>query len=375
MNAIHTLCVLCLTFRNYSLIPTANMNSRILVTGANGHLGANTIRSLLKMNYAVNAFVRKDADLKGLTGLPVTYYVGDILDPGALAKAASGCEAIIHHAAVYKVWSKSAEEVMKPAIEGTKNIFNVAAQAGIKRLIYTSSTYAIGTSKDPSHVLTEKDWTNHDFVPYGIAKTKSEQLAWELSEKNNIPMISLCPAGIYGRYDYKVTPSHRLPFDILRGSGMTVKGVLSVIDARDAGELHALALTKGKIGERYILSGGDYEMKEIGKLTAEISGKKVLYLPFGRTMNLTTASLMELIAKLTGWDPPFTRGLAKEYSHRYARYDNSKTIRDFNYSFYSLEDTIRDTVKWFAFISNKVRLNKTKAEQLPPDTKWVKAVS
>jgi nucleoside-diphosphate-sugar epimerase len=84
---------------------------------------------------------------------------------------------------------------------------------------------------------------------------------------------------------------------------------------------------------------------------------------------------MEIIAKLTGWDPPFTRGLAKEYSHRYARYDTSKTIEDFNYSFYSLEDTIRDTVRWFAFISDKVRLNKTKAEQLPPDNKWVKAVS
>jgi dihydroflavonol-4-reductase len=351
------------------------MNSKILVTGANGHLGANTIRSLLKMNYEVNAFVRKNADLRGLAGLPVTYCFGDILDLPALAKAASGCEAIIHHAAVYKVWSKSPEEVMRPALEGTKNIFNAATEAGVKRLIYTSSTYAIGTSKDPSHILTEKDWTDHDYVPYGIAKTKSERLAWELSAKNNITMISLCPAAIYGRYDYKVTPSHRLLFDILRGFGMTVKGVLSVIDARDAGELHALALTKGKPGERYILSGGEYEMKEIGKLTAEISGKKVLYLPFGRSINLATASLMELIAKSTGWDPPFTRGLGKEYSHRYARYDNSKTIRDFNHSFYSLEDTIRDTVRWFAFISDKVRLNKRKAEQLPPDREWVKAVS
>ena len=350
------------------------MNPRILVTGANGHLGANTIRSLLKMNYAVNAFVRKDADLRGLTGLPVTYCYGDVLDLPALTLAASGCEAIIHHAAVYKVWAKSAEEVMRPALEGTKNIFNAAAQAGIKRLIYTSSTYAIGTSKDPSHVLTEKDWTDHDFVPYGIAKTKSEQLAWELSAKKNIPMISMCPAAIYGRYDYKVTPSHRLPFDILRGFGMTVKGVLSVIDARNAGELHALALIKGKTGERYILSGGDYEMKEIGKLTADISGKKVLYLPFGRSVNLATASLMELIAKLTGWDPPFTKGLGQEYSHRYARYDNSKTIKDFDYSFYPLKDTLRDTVRWFAFSSDKVRLSKTKAEQLSPDPEWVKAV-
>ena len=95
--------------------PTA-MNSKILVTGANGHLGANIVRSLLKKNYEINAFVRKDADLRGLTGLPVNYCFGDILDPEALIKAAFGCEAIIHSAAVYRVWARTTEEVMRAAM-------------------------------------------------------------------------------------------------------------------------------------------------------------------------------------------------------------------------------------------------------------------
>jgi Nucleoside-diphosphate-sugar epimerases len=346
------------------------MNTRILVTGANGHLGANTVRSLLKKNYNVNAFVRNNSDLSGLTGLPVTYCFGDIRDREALIKAALGCEAIIHHAAVYKVWAKTAGEVMQPAIEGTRNIFSAAATAGIKRIVYTSSTYAIGTTKDPKHLLTEKDWTEQNYVPYGIAKTKSEQLAWELSEKNNIPMISLCPAAIYGRYDYKITPSNQLLVDIFKGVGMTVKGVISVVDARDAGELHALAITGGKAGERYIVSGGGYELREVGKLAGKLSGKRVLHAPFGRKVNIATAGIMELIAKLTGWTPPFTIGLAKEYSHRYARFDNSKVIKDFNYTFYPLEDTIRDTIKWFSFI-NKIKLNKSIISQFLPEAEWM----
>ena len=215
------------------------MKSRILVTGANGHLGANTVRALLQKNYQVNAFVRNNSDLRSLVGLPVTYFFGDITDGEALTTAATGCDAIIHHAAVYKVWAKTPAEVMEPALEGTKNIFNAAAKAGIKRLVYTSSTYAIGTAKNPNLLLTEEDWNDQDNLPYGIAKTKSEQIAWELSEKFNVPMIVLCPAAIYGRYDYKVTPSHRLLVDVCRGLGMTVKGVLSFVDARDAGELHA----------------------------------------------------------------------------------------------------------------------------------------
>ena len=348
------------------------ITSRILVTGANGHLGANTVRSLLKKHYAVNVFVRSNSDLRGLAGLPVNLYYGDIRDREALINAAMGCEVIIHHAAVYKVWAKTASEVMEPAVEGTKNIFNVAATAGIKRIVYTSSTYAIGTSKDPKRLLTEKDWSDQDYVPYGIAKTKSEQIAWELSKQYNLPMIVLCPAAIYGRYDYKITPSNRLLVDIFKGVGMTVKGALSHVDARDAGELHALAVSQGRAGERYILSGGGYELQEIGKLAGKLSGKKVLYAPFGRTVNIATAGIMEMIAKLTGWTPPFTIGLAKEYSHRYALFDNSKIIKDFNYTFYSLEDAIRDSIKWFNFIG-KINLDKKLTTQFPPEAEWTNA--
>ncbi|HET6769586.1 MAG TPA: NAD-dependent epimerase/dehydratase family protein, partial [Chitinophagaceae bacterium] len=228
------------------------MNSKILVTGANGHLGANTIRSLLKRNYHVNVFVRENSDLRGLSGLPVTYYYGDVRDPEALTKAAMGCDAIIHHAAVYKIWAKTPAEIMEPAIEGTRNLFGAAVIAGIKRIVYTSSTYAVGVSGDSKHLLTEKDWNDQDNTSYGIAKTQSERIAWELAEKNRIPMIVLCPAAIYGRYDYRVTPSHRLLVDIFKGMGMTVNSALSYVDARDAGELHALAVHEGRTGERYI---------------------------------------------------------------------------------------------------------------------------
>ena len=93
-------------------------------------------------------------------------------------------------------------------------------------------------------------------------------------------MIVLCPAAIYGRYDYKITPSNRLLVDIFKGVGMTVKGALSYVDARDAVELHALAVSSARTGERYILSAGGYELREIGKRAGKISGKRVLYAPF-----------------------------------------------------------------------------------------------
>ena len=79
---------------------------------------------------------------------------------------------------------------------------------------------------------------------------------------------------------------------------------------------------------------------------------------------------METIANLTGWNPPYTIGLAKEYSHRYARFDNSKIIKDFNYTFYPLEDTIRDTIRWFTFV-HKIKLDKSIIGQFDPEAEWM----
>ena len=354
------------------------MKKKILVTGANGHLGCNTVRALLTKGYAVKAFVRKTSDLIGLKDLPLTFCYGDVRDRTALLEAAKDCEVIIHHAAVYKIWAKTAEEIIQPAVEGTKNIFEVGAASGIQRIIFTSSTYAIGPSDHPDIVRTEKDWNEHENLPYAIAKTKSEKIAWELADKHKLPMISLCPAAVFGRYDYKVTPSNRMVLDMLKGMGITVEGLLSCIDVRDVGEIHALAVEKGNTGERYILTGNNIRMRELGEMVNKLTGIRVPHLPFNRSTNIAMGKMMELLAKTTGWDPPLTAGLAREYSHRFAQFDNSKMIKDFNYTPYSFEETIHDTIRWFLYL-NKAKLNGRRsgnkvADKFEPDTEWIAGV-
>jgi len=346
------------------------MKQTILVTGASGHLGLNTVRSLLEKGYHVKAFVRKTSNLSGLEGLPVEYCQGDVRDLNALTDASANCDVIIHHAAVYKIWAKTVEEIMEPAMEGTKNIFAAASATGVKKIIYTSSIVAIGTTADPKISLNENDWNKNDTLAYSVAKTRSEQLAWELSDKYSIPMISLCPGQIFGRYDYRITPSNRLVLDMMKGIGTTMNTVLSCVDARDVGEVHALAVEEGKIGSRYVLTGNSVDMKSMGKMVSDMTGKIVPHLPFGRSIIITTASIMELAAKLTGWDPPLSVGLAKEYCHRYARYDNSKTVQDFNYTFLSTEETMRDTIKWLTFVKG-IKLNKKIEKEFLPETDWI----
>lgn len=345
------------------------MVKNILVTGANGHLGSNTVRSLLKRGYNVTVFVRKNSNLSGLEGLSVNYNYGDVLDSDSFIAAAQGNDVIIHLAAVYKMWGKSVAEIMEPSIIGTKNLFEAAVRANVKKIIYTSSITAIGTSLDPNIFLNEKDWNTSNYLPYYSAKTESEKLAWELSRKNGIPIIVLCPSGILGRYDYNITPSNKPIIQMANGLGMSIKMVFSYIDARDAGELHVLAMEKGVSGERYIASGKGISFKNLSTIVGNMTGRWIPHLPFSRRINIFSARLMELGAKLFGFEPLLTSGMAKEVSHRYVQYDNSKILNAFGYELYPIEETVKDTIRWFFYLK-KIKIRKKYLNDFEPDPEW-----
>ena len=94
--------------------------THVLVTGANGHIGANLVRSLLKKGHMVTPFVRHTSDLRGLDGLEIPCVYGDVMDADSLIAAAEGCDVIIHCAAVYRTWAKNPDEIMQPAVVGTR---------------------------------------------------------------------------------------------------------------------------------------------------------------------------------------------------------------------------------------------------------------
>jgi len=203
---------------------------KVLVTGANGHIGANVCRELLQQGHEARAFVRKTADMHGLKGLKIEIAYGDVMDASSLNAAALGCDAIIHLAAVYKTIARTPEEIVAPAVEGSKNVFAAAKQAGIKRIVYTSSIASIGFSESPDHMRSGDDWNEDAQNPYYIAKTQSEKVAQQLSREFDIELIVLCPALVLGVYDYRITPSNQLIRDLVNGKGQTYRGGMNLVD-------------------------------------------------------------------------------------------------------------------------------------------------
>jgi dihydroflavonol-4-reductase len=319
---------------------------KVLVTGANGHLGANTIRELLKRGHEVVAFVRPTADLRGLQGLAVQYVQGDVTDGGAFTKAAEGCEVILHSAIFFAYWAKDPARIEQPALAGAKNAIAAAKAVGAKRLIYTSSSWAIGLSDTPEQIRTAADWNDRPHSPYARAKTFSERLAWEEADKAGVPMISLCPGALFGPHDYRMTPSNRMLLGMADGSGQTFNSGLAFADARDAGAIHALAVDHGEPGRRYAVT--QYlHFKEVGAQVTAVTGRPVKHFGGPKAVARLLGGMMEVGARFTGKEPTLTRAIVDDAAERYMYIDGSPTWQTFNYTPYNVPEMVATSLDWY----------------------------
>lgn len=337
--------------------------TRVLVTGANGHLGANTVRALLAKNHEVIAFVRPTSDLRGLAGLPVRIKYGDIQEKDSVMAAAAECQVIIHSAAVFRFWVADPWEIFKTSCLGVRNILQAAKRFNIGRLIYTSSTYAIGFTDDPTKQRTTQDWNENAVTPYSQAKTRAEKEAWRLAAKYGVPMISLCPAGLWGPYDYRVTPAMRWIRDLVNGMTPVIDTGGSFVDVRDAAEVHARAITMGQLGCRYAIVGADLLNRQISEIIAQLTGVKHFYLNLPTPLMRSIAGMMEYVARTSGWDPLSTRTFIDEALGRYLFVDGAETNETFGIKPREDEAMIADAIRWLLFTG---QIGKRRTKRLVP---------
>lgn len=319
---------------------------KVLVTGANGHIGSNVVRCLIKEGYSVKAFIRKESNTQGLDGLEIEYCYGNVMDAASLDEAVKGCDAIIHLAAVYKTIAKTPEEIVEPAIQGAKHVFAAAHKAGIKRIVYTSSIASIGFSYDPDKLLTGNDWNEDAQNPYYVAKTQSEKAAQELAREYGIHLVVICPAIVLGPYDYRITPSNQIVMDWINGNGQTYRGGMNIVDVRDVAAFHVAALKKGENCKRYIAGGENVWVKDAGQTVFDLTGRKSMHIPTGRTLTLISARFVEAFCKIFGLTPPFTYDLLYEVSERWGFYDFQESVDTFGFTPRKSAESLKGCVDW-----------------------------
>lgn len=242
-----------------------------LLTGASGFLGWHVARVLTDRGHGIRALCRPQSQLHELHVERVT---GDLRDPAALRDAVKGCRFVFHVAADYRLWSRNPQELYDSNVEGTRHLLDAAAEAGVERIVYTSTVGCIGMPKDQpgdeSTPVSIEDMAGH----YKRSKWLAEQVVLEKA-RNGMPIVIVNPTAPVGDHDWKPTPTGKIIVDFLTGKMPAfVDTGLNLVDARDAALGHLLAVEKGKPGERYILGCENLTLKEILARLAAFSGKR-----------------------------------------------------------------------------------------------------
>jgi len=330
--------------------------AKALVTGANGLIGANLVRELLRDGYEVRALVRTSSDIRSLEGLDIDLAHGDVLEPDTLIKAAEGCDIAYHTAAVFTYWGDQAK-LERLAVEGTRNVIDAAHRAGIPRIIVTSSSVVFGSSNRPLIRNEQHSLDDHESAHYIFTKDAQERSAFEYADRVGIELLAVCPTMSVGPHGYRLGPSNGSIVAYLADSlRATFPGGCNVVSVKDVARGHIIVGEKGNAGERYCLGSENLEWSEIHRIVSNLCGLPEPYWKANHTISYLAASAYELSAKLTHKSPLTTRTQARMVG-RYYWYEHKKAAA-LGYDPRPARVALAEAVSWLSssqHISRQVR--------------------
>jgi nucleoside-diphosphate-sugar epimerase len=294
--------------------------SKVLVTGGSGFIGSHAIVQLLAAGHQVRTTVRnlkREADIRamlrngGEPGSRLSFVAADLTSDAGWAEAVAGCEYVLHVASpLPPAVPKHEDDLIVPARDGALRVLRASREAGVKRVVLTSSFAAIGYGYKPqSAPFDETNWTHldgDDVAPYTKSKTLAERAAWNFiaKEGGGLELSVVNPVGVFGPvlgpdYSTSILIVQRLMDGALPGSPKLSFGV---VDVRDVVDLHIRAMTlPAAKGERFLAVAGDFLwMREIAQILKERMGSDARRVPTRELPNwmVRLASLRDPAIKL-----------------------------------------------------------------------------
>jgi dihydroflavonol-4-reductase len=321
--------------------------SEVLVTGGTGFVGANVVRELLREGARVRVLARAGGDRRALAGLDVEIVEGDLCAPASLPRAVAGVHTVYHVAADYRLWAPDPRALHRANVEGTRAILQSAADAGVARVVYTSTVGALGIPKDGSLGTETTPVTLANMVgAYKASKFLAEQVALDFARRG-LPVVIVNPSAPIGPWDVKPTPTGQMVVDFLRGRMFaSLDTGLNVVHVRDVARGHLLAAQQGRVGEKYVLGNENLLLAQIFALLAEITGLRAprVRIPYG--VAWLAAAGMEGVARLTRRTPRVSL-TAVRMARKRMFFSPSRAVRELGLPQTDVRQALQDAVEWF----------------------------
>jgi dihydroflavonol-4-reductase len=319
---------------------------RLFVTGATGFVGSHVAKLAAEQGAQLRLLTRATSNLKNIPK-DAELMRGDLREPEKFASALQGCDALIHVAADYRLWVPDPAEMYKANVEGTRALLKLAREAGVPRVVYTSSVATMGfhgnAVVDEETPVSEADMIGH----YKRSKWMAEQVALEAARAGQ-QVIVLNPTTPIGSMDAKPTPTGRIVVDFLnKNFPAYVETGLNLVDVDEIARMHLVALERGTPGERYILGGENLTLKQILDRLAAITGLKSPTMKVPHAVAMAFAFFDETITgKLRGKEPRATVE-AVRMGKKMMFASSAKAERELGLVVKPVDDAMRSACAWF----------------------------
>lgn len=320
---------------------------RVLVTGAAGFVGLNTVQALLDEGHDAQAYVRPSTDTRYLKELDVRCHVGELDQPDALLAAMRGADAVIHCAGNTSTSWRDYDVLHKTNVVGTQCVVDAAIASHVKRLVFTSTTSTIGARNDPSSVATE-DTRLEGFrkrSPYAVTKLMAEQIVTGARDRG-LDTVIVNPAEVLGPYDHNLQWGRMVLAACADKVPFLPPGSASFCSAEDVGRAHVAALTRGQSHSRYILAGVNASFREFLETVFGVVGKRA-HIPNASYQVLRyRAKVQDFLAPLTKRTPLVDPYRMKVFGGHYF-FSSERAVRDLQYRSRSLGEMVESCYRWY----------------------------
>lgn len=326
---------------------------RILVTGGTGFVGAHMTAALLRTGHDVRLLVRSPEKVAPTfaalaSQAPGDVVAGDITDAASIARAAEGCDAVLHAASIFSLDQKQRAMIQRSNVAGTRNMLEAALAAGMDPIVHVSS-YGSLLPVEPGARLNPDALPGTGVGPYTSSKAQQERLARQY-QGEGLPVVTVMPGSVWGPGDPYFGESSQLAASILKGQMRTLpaRKALPIVDVRDLGEATARVFERGMGPRRYLMAGELVSPASLADLLGQVTGHRRHYLKVPPTMARQGGAAFDLIQHVSPWRLPLTREATQIGTQPIGTVDDSRAEADLGFTKRPLRETVEDTVRWLA---------------------------
>lgn len=318
---------------------------KVLVTGAAGFIGQHVVRMLEERGDTVRALLAPGESEAALTGRSCEIRRCDIRDLPGLIPEAEGCDAVIHLAAIYTLWMADYRTMYEVNVEGTRNVLEAARRAGVEKVVYTSSIAAVGVDEGTLPANESTAFNQHGRCSHYVLSKHYAELAVLEAAEAGLPVTIVNPSFPMGVGDHRPTPTGRMICRIVVGSYFAYgPGGINVVDVEDVARGHLLALDRGAVGRRYLLSGTDISYRDLFGRVQHTAGvkRKAFGIPSSAMMAMGLAG--DVIARFR---EPLIDSVTVRYTSQFLYYDNTLARDELGCEFRPLDEVLKKAIDWF----------------------------